>query len=285
MDRRAYLTALGTTVAAVSGCSEEESTGTATAPATTGATETPTTTETPATTQTPEPDPAPRITEAGLLLTRNDRLTLAEELESIGRGGDLGLEAEYELPVSDGAADGTVEARVIDSEGTQIERNSDEASAVVNDGSEFRDGESRFVFDTASWELGSYTAEILVNSEGYGTTSSTELPVEIVEPLGEGEVELRLAEFPDNAVARETFEWTLGVRNLSDRDSSLVTDTVTIDLAGNEPVESDIRYRRNIPAGEEVLIEEEIGFRYSGTYTYRIDAVDAEFSFTIGSPR
>ena len=138
--------------------------------------------------------------------------------------------------------------------------------------------------DTTSWDLGSYTAEVLVNSDQYGTTTTTEVPFDVVEPLGPGAVELRLAEFPESVVARESFDWTLGFRNRSDRDSSVVTDTVTLETPRDESLNIDVTYRENIPAGEEILVDlRDNQLNYPGSYTYRIEERDAEVSFTVES--
>jgi hypothetical protein len=273
MDRRAYITALGAALAAVSGCSDGDSTQTTGTP-----------TGSPESTGQPS-DQTPRVTDAGLLLDRGQYDDLQDDIEGVGQGGELIVGVEYDLPVSDGAARGLVEIRVVDDEDGEVAVRTAEIDRVVGDDSEFDSRQSYAVFDTTSWETGSYIAEVLVNDEGHGTTASTEVPVDVVEPLGAGEVELRLAEFPDEVLAGEPFDWTLGFRNLTDRDSSVVTDTVTIDPARKEPAELDIERRENVPVGEEILVEQEgLRFSHQGSYTYRIDELDAEFSFTIQPP-
>jgi len=285
MERRTYLTALGAGVAAVSGCSEGESGETEPANAT--ATGTPATTDTPETTEqgTPEPDPSPTVTDAGLLLEQGQYADLGRDIEGIGQGGELIVGIEFELPVSGGAARGVVQTNIRDSTDSQITRNSSEIDAVVGDDADSQSRQAWFAFDTESWDQGSYTAELLVNSESYGTTAASEVAFDIVEPLGEGEVELRLAEYPDEVVAGEPFDLTFGFRNLTDRDTSLATDTVTLDPARADPVVLNITHRVNIPAGEEGLVENEDNqLSYSGSYTYRIDEVDEEISFTVQPP-
>ncbi|MDS0281864.1 hypothetical protein [Haloarcula onubensis] len=280
MDRRAYLTALGAAAAAVSGCSEGDGTGTANQTKTADGTPTVTEQATPATEQ---PEPTPSVTDAGLLLDRGAFDGLGD-IDSVGQGGLLVVGVEYDLPVDDGSARGLAEAGVRDSDGTELSTDTEDVDAVVTDDSEYHSDRSWFAFDTASWDQGSYTAEVLVNAEGYGTSASTEVPVDIVEPLGPDEVEMYLAEFPDDAVAREEFTWTLGFRNLSDRDSSVVTDTVTFDHAGDEPITISSATRENVPANDETLVESDIRVPYSGAYTYRLPAVGAEVGFTVGYP-
>ena len=271
MDRRAYLTALGVAAAALSGCSQGDRT--------TSESDTPTGSEPTEPTPTATPEPTPQVADAGLLLDRGQYAALDRTIRSVGQGGDLILGVEYSMPVNGGAVRGLVETRVFDDAGERVDTNTMEVSAVADGDSASR--EAWFAFDTADWEQGSYTAEVLVNSEADGTTASTEVPFDVVEPLGPGEVELRLAEFPESAVADEEFTWTLGFRNLSDRDSSLVTDTLTLDPARADPVKVASETRENVPAGEEILVEEEITLNYPGSYTYRLDEVDAEFGFTI----
>ncbi|WP_324665911.1 hypothetical protein [Haloarcula sediminis] len=277
MDRRAYLTALGAAAAAVSGCSEGENTGAANGTAATDGTPTPAGEGT----ATPErSDPTPTVTDAGLLLDR--RADALGDIDSVGRGAPLVVGVEYDLPASGGSARGLAEARVFDGD-TRLDTYTQEVDVVADGDSVSR--RAWFSFGTADWEPGSYTAEVVVNSENYGTSTSTEVAAELVEPLGEGEVEMTVAEFPDDAVAGEAFDWTLEFRNLSDRDSSVVTDTVTVDPARADSVALDSQYRENVPAGEAVEVEK-TDFRINrpGTYTYRIDALDAEVGFTIRPP-
>lgn len=274
MDRRTYLTGLGAAVAAVSGCSEGNSTGTTTDTATGTAS----TTE--QGTPTAEPDPTPSVTDAGLLLDRGEYATLGD-IDSVGQGGLLIVGVEYEVPASGGNAQGLVEMRVFDDD-TRLDTNTTEVNVVADGDSVGR--RTWVAFDTADWEPGSYTAEVLVNSDSFGTTASTAVAFDIVEPLGPGEVEMFLADFPDDAVAREAFEWTLGFRNLADRDSSVVTDIVTVDPARADSVETETQYRENIPAGEETTVDKTLRLSIPGTYTYRIDAIDAEVDFTLSPP-
>ncbi|WP_277542198.1 hypothetical protein [Haloarcula laminariae] len=274
MDRRTYLTALGATVAAVSGCSEGNSTETPDGD--TAADGTPTERE------TSQPDPAPTVTDAGLLLDRGEYDSLGD-VDSVGRGAPLVVGVEYDLPASGGSARGLAEARIFDADGTRLDTSTNEVDVVADGDSVSR--RAWFSFGTADWELGSYTAEVVVNSENYGTSTSTEVAAELVEPLGEGEVEMAIAEFPDDAAAAEEFDWTLEFRNLSDRDSSVVTDTVTVGPVGADPVDLDISYRETVPAGGATQVERAaVRINYPGTYTYRIDALDAEVSFTLQPP-
>jgi len=270
MDRRAYLTALGATAAAVSGCSEGNSTGTENDPATES------------TDPTPTPKPTPQVADAGLLVDRGEYAALDRSIEGVGQGGELIVGVEYRMPVSGGSVNGLVEVRVLDDAGERVDTSTAEVDAVSDGDSS--DREVWFAFDTADWERGSYTAAVLVNAEAYGTTTATEVPFEIAEPLGEGEVEMRLVEFPDDAVAGEEFTWTLGFRNLSDRDSSLVTDTVTFDPARQESMTISSETRENIPANEEILVENEIAVPYADSYSYRLAEVGTEVSFSISPP-
>jgi len=276
MDRRTYLTALGGAAVALSGCSEGDSTESDTA------TGSPATGHTP--TRTSEKTPRPTVRTSGLLL-EPDAFDTLDSTDSVGRGGTLVLGLDFDLPVSDGAAQGLVEARVFDSSDSRVASKTSSVDSLADDGTESARHVAWLSFDTTGWALGSYTAELLVNDRSYGTTVSTAEAFDVVEPLGPGEVELRLAEFPADVVAGETFGWTLGFRNRTDRDSSVVTDTVTLDPARSAPVELDIAYRENVPAGEETLVEiEDNSLRYPGTYTYRIDDIDAEVSFTVSPP-
>lgn len=268
MDRRAYLTALGATAAALSGCSEENRTGT-------------TATPTERASATPErSDPSPRMTDVGLMMGRGEYTTLGD-IRSVGQGGSLVIGTEYDLPASEGSASGLVETRVFDSEGTRLDTNTTEVTVVADGDSVSR--QAWFAFGTADWTPGDYTAEVLVNSHPYGTTVSETVAFEIVEPLGAGEVEMYIDEFPDDAVASEEFDWTLGFRNVSDRDSSVVTDTVLLDPARGDSVLLDVPYRENVPAGGETTVpREDIKITRGGTYTYRIEELDAEVGFTLG---
>jgi len=280
MDRRAYLTALGAAAAAVSGCSEGDNTGTASQTETADGTATPSER---ATATAEQPDPTPRVTDSGLRLD-TDSFTSFDDIDSVGQGGILIVGVDYDLPVSDGSARGLVEARVHDSDGTELSTDSEEIDAVATGDSEFHSDSSWFAFDTSDQEQGSYTVELLINSEAHGTSTSTEVPFDIVEPLGEGEAEMYIAEFPDDAVAREEFEWTVGFRNQTDRDSSVVTDIVTIDPARADSFEIETQYRENIPARGETTVDKTLKANIPGTYTYRIDAIDAEVSFTVSPP-
>jgi hypothetical protein len=273
MDRRAYLTALGAAAAAISGCSEGDGTGTENGTATTDGTPTAAATQS---------DPRPTVTDAGLLLDQGEYATLGD-IDSVGQGGLLVVGVEYDLPASEGSARGLVETRILDDDGNRLDTNTSEVDVVADDDSVSR--RAWFSFDTFDWEPGSYTAEVLVNADSYGTTASTEVAFDVVEPLGEGEAEMFLAEFPDEAVAQENFDWTLGFRNLTDRDSSIVTGIVTLDPAGADPVALDSPYRENVPAGEAIEVEK-TDFRINrpGTYTYEIARLDADVTFTIGRP-
>ncbi|WP_276249403.1 hypothetical protein [Haloarcula rara] len=279
MDRRTYLTALGAAAAAVSGCSEGDGTETATRTSTTDGTPTPTERAT-ATAQ--QPDPTPSVTNAGLLLDKGEYTSLGD-IDSVGQGAPLVVGVEYDLPASGGSARGLVETRVFDDEGARLDTNTREVNVVADGDSVSR--QAWFAFDTTDWTMGDYTAEVLANSEEYDTSISTEVAFDIVEPLGAGEAEMYIEEFPDDAVAGEPFDWTLGFRNRTDRDSSVVTDTVTLDPARADSVEVDFSYHENVPANGEIQVErDDIRINRPGTFTYRIDEIDDEVSFSIDPP-
>lgn len=283
MDRRTYLTTLGAAAVALSGCSEGDSTETTsgTTAGTATPTERPSATPEETPTETP-PDPSPTVTDAGLLLERGAYATLGD-IDSVGQGGPLVVGVEYDLPASGGSARGLVETRVVDSDGARLDTNTHEVDVVADGDSVSR--RAWFAFDTTDWDRGSYTAEVLVNADGYGTTTSTEVSAGIVEPLEKGEVEMYIADFPDDAVAGEEFDWTVGFRNLSDRDSSVATGIVTLDPATGDSVALDIPYRENVPAGGTTAVERtDIRVNQAGSYTYRIAAIDAEVSYTIQPP-
>jgi len=291
MDRRTYLTTLGAAAVAVSGCSGGDGTATTDRTGTDDGTATPTARATGTSEQTPAeqtpteepPDPTPSVTDAGLLLGSGRHATLGD-IDSVGQGGPLVVGVEYDLPASGDSARGLVEVRVRDTDGTEQVTDSTEIDAVVAGDSEFHSDSSSFAFDTTDWEQGSYTAEVLVHSESYGTRASTEVSAEVVEPLGEGEVEMYLAGLPDDPVAGEEFALALGFRNLTDRDSSLVTDTVTFDPARRESVTFSSEKRKNIAANDQLLAKTTIGVPYPGRYTYRLREVGAEVSFAVGAP-
>jgi hypothetical protein len=283
MDRRAYLTAVGSGLALFAGCSDsagEEQTGTATRTAT----ETPTATPepTPESTPTPEPEPTPTVTDAGLLANQGEYSELDSDIDGVGQGGTLFVGTEFEMPVSNGSVSGFVEVTVYDSTDSEVATNSVDIGATAED----RQRQSRqawLSFETESWALGEYTAEVVINSDDYGTTSTARsVAFDVVEPLDEGEVEIERADPSDQIFVDEDVTIEFTVTNVSDRDSSLLTDFPTIEYETGESAELDVIYIENLPAGEsETVRTTEISFNVAGTYTFRLSEQDAEFTFTV----
>lgn len=272
MRRRAYLTAVGSGLAVLGGCSGGDSEAT------------PTATPEPTPEPTPEstPVPSPSVTEAGLLLDREEFSALDSDIESVGRGGEAIVGATFEMPAGGGSVRGLVEATVYDSENSDVASNTSDISAVVDEGQQYQRRTVWFAFDTESWAQGRYAAELNINDESYGTSAdATTVEFDVVEPLGEGEVEIEQVDPADQIFVDEEYTMEFTATNVSERDSSVVVDTVTLEYEGRE-AQFDYVITENIAVDGAVTVTlEDLSFNVPGRYTFRLPEQDAEFVFTV----
>lgn len=285
MRRRNYIASLGSGLTLLAGCATGEGSGEGETNST--ATETKTATETPTPTPTPEPDPKAVITDAGLIRERDRYTDLARSITGVGLGGEAIVGMEYKLPIKDGAVSAIAQATVYDDAGTQLTQSSMDADRVVQDESEFISRQGWFAVETDDWTTGSHTIELVINATNYGTTSDPmSVEFDVVKPLGPEDVELELVEKPTTIRVNKEFDLTYNIRNVSDRDSSLVVDTVFIDHQELEGIELERDITGNIPkGGREQFDEADLSFRVAGEFTYQIPELDVEFPFTIKPPK
>ena len=285
MNRRNYIASLGSGLTLLAGCATGD--GSDEGETNSTATETETATETSTPTPTPEPDPKAVITDVGLIRERGRYPDLARSITSVGRGGEAIVGMEHRLPVKEGAASAIIQATIRDDDGIEIDQSSMDPDAVIQDESEFVSHKAWFAFDTSGWDTGSYTIELLVNATNYGTTADPEkVEFDIVEPLGDGDVTLELVEKPNTIRVNESFDLTYNIRNVSDRDSSLIVDTVVVDHEDVDAVELERDVSGNIPAGgREQFDETDFSINVTGDFIYRIPTLGVEFPFTVEPPQ
>lgn len=275
MRRRAYLTAVGSGLAVLGGCSGGD-----------GETAPTTREQTPESTPEPTPEstpvPSPSVTEAGLLLDRDEFSALNSDIESVGEGGEAIVGAAFEMPAGGGSVRGLVEATVSDSENSEVTSNTSDISAVVDEGQQYQRRTVWFAFDTESWDRERHTAELSITDESYGTTADPRtVEFDVVEPLGEGEVEIEQVDPADQIFVDEEYTMEFTATNVSERDSSLVVDTVTLEYEGRD-AQFDYLITENIPVDGSVTVTiEELSFNVPGRYTFRLPEQDAEFVFTV----
>lgn len=292
MRRRSYLTLVGSLVSG--GCLGEqsgggsESTPTATPTPTEGltATETPTPTptptETPAPTETPTPTPEPEPS----VIRANPVMTWAEygdtgtqATTAFGAGAPVLIGSRHRLPTADGKVDATVQCTIYDS-GEEIATDALEITELVDTAGPWRN-EAMFDFEADRFERGTYSAEILLHEDRFGTRARTDpIEFEIVDPLTAGEVEIVEINHPDPITANEPFWIDVVYKNVSDRDSSIVSDyslrrNLGDWVAGDEP------WVENLAAGAEYTWERTGMKLPRGEYTERLDGLDLTWSFEI----
>lgn len=200
-------------------------------------------------------------------------------IDAVGRGDDAVLAFEFDIAEHDGEVNIRAQITIEDSSGRLVDDFTDYESRLVDaDGSVTM--EWAYLTPARDWSTGTYTAEVLVQDTTTGETSgAASHKFDVVEPLGEGEAEVYYAE-PDTVTESETFDVEVGLRNISDRDSSVV---------------SDISYRENTQEGWKIWEREAIALTIpggnaertwrdsgwsisdSGDYQFRFDAIDDDF--------
>jgi hypothetical protein len=290
MRRRRYIATIGTLVSA--GCvggqpgngSDSTATGaTETATPTVAAMETPTPTGTSTPTETPTstPEPEPEILQANPV-TRWGKFgdVIENPTSAFGSGALVSIGSRHELPVVDGKLGATVQCNIYDGD-ERIEEETSETSKLV-DPADTQKEEVVFRFDIQGMGKGTYGAEIIAQDDRFGTRArSNRIEFDIVGPLTAGEVEVVEVDHPASITAEEPFWLDVVFKNVSDRDSSIVSDHSLRRNLGDWAT-ADTKLGENLAAGEEFTWERTgIELPRRGEYTERLDGLDLTWSFDV----
>lgn len=292
MRRRSYLAVLGSLVSG--GCvggqsgsdSEPTPSGSATPRETPTPTETPsptatpTGTPTPTETETPTPEPEPTAVQTNPVMAWDEYGDVeAERTSAFGAGAPVVIGSRHRLPTVDGKVDATLQCNVYEGE-EQLSKDTLEITELVDTAGPWAH-EAIFVFESETFERGSYSAEVLLRDDRFGTRVRTDpIEFEIVDPLTSGEVEIIEVDHPDPIKANEPFSMDIVLKNVSDRDSSIVSDHSVRRNLGEWTNFDDTR-TANIAAGAEFVWERTDWELPRGEYTERLDALDLTWSFEV----
>lgn len=278
MDRRRFISTVG--LVALSGCTNQYNPP----PAQSTQSTTPTSTQTPTSTPTPTEKPvAPEISYLNLLSVWDEYGdVLDNRVNAVGAGANAVIGLRYSLPVHDGKSEEFVQVTVYHNGPSVASRKANE-TRISGEGTTEETWERWFGIETADWDVGTYTAEAIVRDEISGRNSAPmEVEFEVVDPLRANEVELIRVETPPSIQKGEQTSFTLHLKNVSDRDSSIVSTISARYEDGEWQSVNEDKFRLNIPAGESRIWESgEFSFDYAGTYEYRLDSVDTSWTLTV----
>jgi|GEM_PF-1942324 len=282
MDRRRYIALMG--AAALAGCasegSDQEST-TTTAPSTT----TTTTTETSTETTTPPANRPPTIDTVSLI-SRWDEFGDAKDhqLQAMGRGALAIVGFRYMAGVHNGTANYTEQVKVYGPDGNRVAIDQSTDEQLVDE-TGYSSWEHALYFETESWDLGEYTAEVLIRDNEINATSdtgSTEFTVN--RPLTEGDAELVNVIGPDSIQPGERYEFTLELMNTSARDGSVVSPWSVKWESGLNWSTYDTEVTASVAAGEtnewSGYVE---GLEDEGTVIFRLDEIGQTWQLEVSS--
>lgn len=187
-------------------------------------TATPTTEETPTSTSTQTPEPEPSFVQANPVTgweTHGD--VIDNYTRAFGNGGNVFLASRQEVPIVDGKVDTTVQCDLYDGD-ERIDRELTEVTELIDEPDGYTN-ETGFWFSPERFERGTYGAEIIVQDNHLGNRVRTNrIEFDIVDPLVSHEVAIVERDIPDTIVAGEPFSYEVVIENVSDRDSSIVSE-------------------------------------------------------------
>ncbi len=282
MHRRRYLATTGATLTAATfaGCLGSGDGGSDPEPETSTTSST-TTEPTPTTTSEPE---APEITASSLLTGWQDfGDVLDEQVSGVGKGANAIVGFRYQANIIDGSVDTTEQVRVFGPDDNRVGLEEATDDQLV-DGEGRQDWEHALYFDTASWDLGDYSYEVLVRNNATGEVSDTaEGTFSVVEPLGPQEATISGIDAPDSIATGETYSFTLEFSNVSDRDSSIVSPiSAKYESVSEWSSASDDPIWCNVAEGESnTWTSGEVTYDTPGTIEFRIDAIDETWTVTV----
>ena len=204
-------------------------------------------------------------------------------MDSVGVGAFANIAFRYTLSVHEGKSEELVQVQVFD-ENSSVDSKSDTDTSLADSDLEEETWERWISFDTANWERGEYTAEILVRDEITGKNSEqSDVEFELVDPLQEGEVDLESIEKPATIRKGEPFSFKLHLRNRSDRDSSIVSiPSYRYEDGDWQSGDSEDKIRVNIPARTTRTWESaEFSLDYSGTHEFRLPDLGVSWTLTV----
>lgn len=270
VSRRALLSALGTGIAGTAGCLRLD------APAEDGGTGGGTGTEDTGTDDGTAADLEPIFSDVGLIRGPDVYDDLQTDIDAVGQGGELFFGIRYQVPVYDGSVQYEMASRLLDEDGEAVDTESFENNLSSDADGEYDSREAWIRYDTEVLDLqqGTYRGEFRLTETTTGASTGPEtVAVDLVEPLRGEEVELVDRQGPDRVAVDQSFATTVEFRNVSQRDSTLVTD-ISLRPEGSDAAEFVESFRTNLPAGEPASHEWEMSITGTGTYTVRLDAVD-----------
>jgi len=287
MDRRHFLVALGT--AAVAGCSSSS-----------GSDQTPTQTET----QTPTPTFA-APTEVGTAESPSQigpfaldtisavlgPLDEGETVQSYAVGG-FGVGGPVYVGVSGTVPD---RAELLARTRVELSRNGSQVgSAKLQEISSAASSENapqngsvpvqaavRFP-NTGSWKRGTYSADVVFEKGKTGEMRQATTSFNMVAPLEGDDATLVNADIPDSVKPQEQFDYSLTLRNTSDRSSSVVS-TLDVRQVGGDWIQlNDFLLRLNIPAQTERTAHfNDVSYQVGGDLEFRLNAIDETYTIPL----
>jgi hypothetical protein len=275
MKRRHYLAALSAGVLA--GCSGSDGSETQQG---TEPTETPTPTPNP----TPEPTPtatpepvSPSISETSLLYGWRDFGDVQDkQLEAVGKGAQAIVGFHYSAMVHDGTVNLTEQVSVYGPENNRVDIDQ-QTDEQLTDTEGVQEYEHAIAFDTATWDLGSYTYEVLIRDNVTSKVSDTiRGSFQVNSPLSDDEATLQSVDAPDSVNVGEDYSFTLEIGNTSNRDGSVVTSlSAKYESSRDWYTYTDDKLTVSIPSEWRNTWESApVSFDTEGTLQYRLDAIN-----------
>jgi len=137
--------------------------------------------------------------------------------------------------------------------------------------------------NTASWERGTYTADVVFEKGKTGETRQATTSFNLVAPLEGDDATIVDTDIPDSVEPQESFDYSLTLRNTSDRASSIVS-TLDVRQAGGDWIQlNDFLLRLNIPAQTERTAHfNDVSYQVGGDLQFRLNAIGETYTIPLG---
>lgn len=241
---------------------------------------------TPEPTPTPEPEPERPTIETVNLVTRWDDFgdATANEISVAGVNSQVVVAFGYQIDIHDNRHDITkqIEINRITPGGQSRVYLDSSPDNQLTESSGLQSWEGSFVADSNGWERGEYEATVIIRDEVTGKTSNAgKAKFDLTRRLDASEVKLSKLESPGTITTGEKMRFTLHIENTSDRDGSIISPVSVKSDDFDWRTYPDETFRLDIKSGSTSEWKSgEISFDEEGTYSFRLDAVDIQWSFS-----
>ncbi|SEO17015.1 hypothetical protein SAMN05216388_10096 [Halorientalis persicus] len=136
--------------------------------------------------------------------------------------------------------------------------------------------------NTGSWKRGTYSADVVFEKGKTGEMRQATTSFNMVAPLEGDDATLVNADIPDSVKPQEQFDYSLTLRNTSDRSSSVLS-TLDVRQAGGDWIQlNDFLLRLNIPAQTERTAHfNDVSYQVGGDLEFRLNAIDETYTIPL----